>query len=149
MQNVSGLRVFIGNFKIDYQYLKPMTRYIIELYAKENIDILPGTPNVDGVIIATLLQQLKDRKIIYQGAISDHGELFDNQADDIDVLSESAIFYEIRLNVDENAIEPEDGGTSMLEYLFDALALRALVVTNFFAREQEPFKKQIVAIREE
>ena len=126
-----------------------MTPYIIELYAKENIDILPGTPNVDGVIIATLLQQLKDRKIIYQGAISDHGELFDNQADDIDVLYESAIFYEIRLNVDENAIDPEDGGTSMLEYLFDALALRPLVVTNFFAREQEPIKKQIVAIREE
>lgn len=126
-----------------------MTRYIVELYAKENIEVLPGTPDVDGLIIATLLQQLKDRKIIYQGAFNDHGELFDNQADDIDVLSESAIFYEIRLNVDEDAIDPEDGGTSMLEYLYDALALRPMIVTNFFAREQEPYKKQVVAIRED
>lgn len=126
-----------------------MTRYIIELYAKENIDILPGTPNVDGVIIATLLQQLKERKVVYQGAISDHGRAFDKQADDIDELTESATFYEIRIPVDERAVDFKDGGTSLLEYLFDALALRPLVVTNFFAREQEPFKKQIVAICEE
>lgn len=126
-----------------------MTRYIIELYATENIDLLPGVPDKDGVIIATLLQQIKDRKIVYQGAINDHGEEFDKQADDVDDLTESATFYEIRIPVEEKDVDFEDGGTSMLEYVYDALALRPMVVTNFFAREQEPYKKQVVAIRED
>lgn len=125
-----------------------MKPYIIELYAKENINILPGSPDTDGLIIATLLQQLKERKIVFQGAANDHAEEFDKQADDVDQLTESATFYEIRIPVDEKVVDFTDGGTSLLEYLFDALALRPLVVTNFFAREQEPYKKQIVAIRE-
>lgn len=116
-----------------------MPKYIIEFTSPFATELPEDKPGVDrdGPIIAQLLQRIKDKEIDCTGWHKDHGKNFGIKDSTHTVNSDETI-YEIRLTIDDYDIELNEDLEAVQKYIFDAVALRPFVITNWYQRESEP-----------
>ena len=122
-----------------------MANYIIELKLDDFIQVPDEKDNRDAVIVADLLQKIKNSEVEVNSRIPDHGEEFDNHDDGQEPLFENETFYEIRLALDTSDVDI-DVPEAVLQYVYDTLALKPSYISNCYDREYEDFTRTVVEI---